>query len=70
MESHSALRGNNLVLPGGAAADNFLHRCELQVIENDADYNHHFRAANHRVLDTLLGQSKLKITVGARSCGK
>ena len=47
---------------GGAAADRHMH---LDV-KRDAGSNHHFRAAKHRVLDTLLGQSKLRITLGGR----
>ena len=35
-----------------------------QVVGGDAGSNHHFRAAEHRVLGTLLGQSKLRITLG------
>ena len=37
-------------------------RCVHQIVGGDAGSNHHFRAAKHRVLDTLLGQSKPKIT--------
>ena len=36
--------------------------------EGDAGSNHHFRTAKHRVLDTLLGQTKLRITL-ERWCG-
>ena len=54
---------------GGAAAD----RCTLmrphRVVESDAGSNHHFRAANHRVLDTFLGWFKLIIAFGGRMEG-
>ena len=35
-------------------------------VGGDTSSNHHFRAAKHRVLDTLVGQSKLRITLGGR----
>ena len=38
--------------------------CVHQVVGSDAWFNHHFRAAKHRVLDTHLGQSKPRITLG------
>ena len=44
----------------------FSTRCVVRVVGSDADSNHHFRAANHCVLDTLLGQSTLRITLGGR----
>jgi hypothetical protein len=48
---------------GGAAADRHssMMRASL-VVGGDACSNHHFRAAKHRVLDTLLEHSKLRIT--------
>ena len=52
---------------GGAAADR--HSTMMRASEvavGDAGSNHHFRAAKHCVLDTLLGQSKLRITLGGR----
>ena len=36
------------------------------VVGDGAGSNYHFRAAKLRVLDTLLGQSKLRITLGGR----
>ena len=35
----------------------------VSVVGSVAGSNHHFRAANHRVLDTLLGRSKLRSTL-------
>jgi hypothetical protein len=48
---------------GGAAADR--HSTMMQaseVVGGDACSNHHYRADKHRVLDTLLEHSKLRIT--------
>ena len=39
---------------GGPSAPRFAV-FEYQVVESDAGSNYHFRAANHRVFDTLLG---------------
>ena len=53
---------------GGAAADRHstMMRASSEVAGGDAGSNHHFRAAKHRVLGMLLGQSKLRITLGGR----
>ena len=53
----------------GAAADRHstMRRASGRTVGDDADSNHHFRATKHRVLDMLLGQSKLIITFGGRA---
>ena len=38
------------------------HDACIKVVGGDACSNHHYRAAKHRVLDTLLEHSKLRIT--------
>ena len=54
---------------GGATADHQHHLDAVyQVVGSDAGSNHHFfRAANYRVLDTLLGRSKLSRAAPWRS---
>jgi len=51
---------------GDTAADH--HDAHIRGAEGDAGSNHHFRTAKHRVFDTLLGQTKLRITL-ERWCG-
>ena len=46
---------------GGAAADRHSTMMRASVVGGDAGSNYYFRAAKHRVLGTLLGQSKLGI---------
>ena len=65
VESHGAVCGFGV--GGGAAADRHatLMRAS-QVVGGDACSNHHLRAAKHPVLDTLLWEYKLIITLGGR----
>ena len=62
MESHRVLLWFGVC--GGAAADRHSAMMRASVVGGDAGSNHCFRAAKHRVFDsTLLGQSKLEITL-------
>ena len=66
MVGRRVVGGRELKGCGGAAADRQHHdaRASRKVVVSDAGSKHHFRVANYRVHDTLLRQTKLRITCG------